>query len=216
MDYAIARHNMVEGQIRPNGVTDPAVIEAMAAVPREAFAPRHLRSVAYADDDLEIGNGRILMEPMVLARLLQAAEIDPSDVALEIGTGSGYATAVLSRMVSTVVSVESDLELVKGASTTLISLGVDNAAIVSAPLVSGYPAQAPYNVILVNGAVEFIPDALLEQIAPGGRLVAVLDKGGQGTAVLYTRSGNAVGHRRLFDANIPLLPGFRAPRRFQF
>jgi len=216
MDYAVARHNMVEGQIRPNGVTDPAVIEAMAAVPREIFAPRHLRAVAYADDDLEIGNGRILMEPMVLARLLQAAEIAPSDVALEIGTGSGYATAILSRMVSTVVSVESDVQSISGATSTLSALGIDNAAIVSSPLVSGYPTQGPYNVIFINGAVEIIPDALLDQIAPEGRLVAVVNESGQGTAVLYTRSGASVGRRRLFDANIPLLSRFRMPNRFRF
>lgn len=216
MDFAAARHNMVEGQIRPNGVTDTAVLAAMAEVPREDYVPKALRSIAYADDDLSVGNGRGVMEAMVLARLLQAAEIDPSDVVLEIATGTGYATAVLAKIANTVVSVDSDADFRAMAISAVSSHGHDNAVIVAGDLETGYPVQAPYNVIFINGGVEVVPQALLAQLADGGRLVAVVTGGGQGVATLYTRHGDSFGHRKLFDANILPLPGFRKPAGFVF
>lgn len=216
MDFAAARHNMVEGQIRPNGVTDTAVLAAMAEVPREDYVPKALRSIAYADDDLSVGNGRGVMEAMVLARLLQAAEIDPSDVVLEIATGTGYATAVLAKIANTVVSVDSDADFRAMAISAVSSHGHDNAVIVAGDLETGYPVQAPYNVIFINGGVEVVPQALMAQLADGGRLVAVVTGGGQGVATLYTRHGDSFGHRKLFDANILPLPGFRKPAGFVF
>lgn len=218
MDYAIARHNMVEGQIRPNKVTDQLVIQAMESLPREAFLPRHLRSIAYTDEDISLGNGRWLMEPVVLARLLQAADIEETDIALDVGCGSGYEAAVLAKIASTVVAVKSDDDFVKSATAAFSDLGIDNAAVLDGSLTDGCPAQGPYDVIFLNGAVEAVPQALLDQLNEGGRLVAVLRSPSSplGTATLYARRNGVVGARPLFDANVPVLPGFAAPPSFTF
>lgn len=216
MDYPAARRNMVEGQIRANKVTDPLVVEAMETIPRELFVPKHMRGIAYIDDDLEIGNGRYMMEPMILARLLQAAEVEETDVALVIGSGSGYSSAVLSRMAQTVVALESDDDLIPRSGAMLGELALDNVAVMKGDLLSGCPEQGPYNVILIDGAVEFVPDLVLNQLADGGRLACVIDESGQGVGSVYTRQGSSFGHRPLFDANIPLLPGFTRPPEFVF
>ncbi len=218
MDYTTARHNMVDGQIRPNKVTDPLVMQAMETMPREMFVPKHLRGIAYTDEDLDLGAGRWLMEPLTLARLLQDAAIDKTDVALDVGCATGYATAVLSRLASTVVAVDSDPDLVARATAAIGDLNIDNAAVISGDLTVGSPDQGPFNVILVNGAVEYVPDAILGQLVDGGRLVTILREPGApvGVATLITRQGDAFGHRSLFDCGVPLLPGFAKPPRFVF
>lgn len=218
MDYALARLNMVESQIRTNKVTDPEVVGAFEAIPRELFVPKPRRGIAYSDEALEIGAGRYMLEPMVLARLLQAAAPQPSDVALDVACGTGYATALLSRMVSTVVGVDEAAELVERGNGILSSLEIDNAALVAGPLTAGYRKQAPYNVILVDGSVDFVPDGLFEQLADGGRLVTV-EGGtavGPGLAVLYEKRAGRIGRRILFDAGTPILPGFRRAPGFVF
>lgn len=217
MDYATARHNMVENQLRPNRVTDMAVCEAMLDLPRELFVPKQLRGIAYVDEDVEVAAGRWLMEPMVFARLLQAAEIKPSDVILDIGCGTGYSAGVLAKLGSTVVAVENDPELANRASGLLSELGLHNAAVVTGPLAEGYAAQAPYDVIVFDGAVCEIPKAVLSQLAEGGRLVAVVTgEAGLGKATLVTRAGDSFGHRIVFDAGTPLLPGFTRQPAFVF
>jgi protein-L-isoaspartate(D-aspartate) O-methyltransferase len=216
MDFAAARHNMVVSQIKTNRVTDPLVIEAMEAVPREKFLPPEQRPFAYVDKDLPIGKGRVIMEPMVLARLLQLADIQTSDSALVIGAGMGYSTAVLARMASSVVAVESDPDLVAAASKVLTELSVDNAAVVSGELTRGKPEQGPFDVIFVNGAVSVVPDALKNQLADGGRMVVIVADGPVGRATLITRSGNAFGHRTEFDAATSILPGFQKQTGFVF
>lgn len=218
MDYAIARHNMVEGQIRPNKVTDQLVIQAMESLPRELFLPKHLRGVAYTDEDISLGNGRSLMEPVVLARLLQAADIESNEIALLIGAGCGYEAAALAKIASTVVAVENDAEVVAEATSVLSSLGIDNAAILDGALTEGYPAQGPYDVIFINGAVEEVPAGLFEQLNDGGRLVTVVRSVSSpiGVATLFTRNGASIGSRPLFDANVPVLSGFTAPPHFTF
>ena len=216
MDFEAARHNMVESQIRPNEVTDRLIIEAMSEMPREAFVPERLAGVAYVDEALAVGNGRYLMEPMVLARLLQAAEIQAEDLALVIGCGSGYSAAVLARLAGTVVAIEATAELVNQASETLASLEIDNAAVIEATLTEGYPKQAPYDAILFGGAVSEVPRPLTDQLADGGRLVAVVAKStGLGRGVLVTRHGASVVERDIFDAGTPLLPGFEPVPAFQ-
>ncbi len=216
MNYALARHNMVEGQIRPNRVTDPALIEALQTVPRERFLPEHLRSIAYVDDDIHIGMGRFLVEPMVLARLLQLAEVERSDVVLDIGCASGYAAAILSRMANTVVALESDPELAGAAAKTLSELAIDNVVVLPGPLEQGCPQRAPFNVILIEGAVEFVPPAITAQLAEGGRLVTVLRQNGPGRAVLMAKLGGVVSGRPVFDAAVASLPGFRIDPGFVF
>lgn len=217
MDYATARLNMVESQVRPNRVTDPRIVAAMLELPRESFLPKPLRGIAYVDEDIHIGDGRYLTEPMVQARLVQAAQITSGDVVLEIGAATGYGAALLARLASTVVALESDPALAKSASATLAALGIDNVAVVEGKLADGYPQQAPYNAIVLAGGVEYIPQGIAGQLAEGGRLVAVLMPPGEpGRAVLATRIGGAISTRVIFDASCPVLPGFRREPGFVF
>lgn len=217
MDYAVARNNMVESQIRTNRVTDPRIIGAMAELPREAFLPRNLRGIAYVDEDIPLGSGRHLMEPLILARLLQHAEIRDSDVVLDIGAGVGYDAAVISRLASTVIGIESDGALVAQANKTLADLGVDNVVLVEGPLQAGYPRQAPYDVIVLGGAVETVSDDIIRQLAPGGRLVGVVMRPGEpGRAMLFLRVGDVVNRRILLDATTGRLPGFAREPGFVF
>ena len=216
-DYAAARINMVENQIRPNRVTDGRVLEAMGAVPRERFVPTRLRGTAYVDEDLAVAPGRYLMEPAVFARLLQAAAITPSDVVLDIGCATGYSTAVLARLGATVVAVESDPELVARAGALLAEFDAGNAAVVEGALEAGYPKQAPYDAIVLGGAVDEAPRAITDQLAEGGRLVAVVTGGSPvGRGVLVLRVHGVLSRRVLFDAAVPALPGFNVERGFVF
>lgn len=217
MNFTAARHNMIESQIRTNRVIDPAVVGALAEIPRESFVPKPMRGFAYVDEDLDIGGGRVIIEPLALARLLEAAKIKPTDVVLNIGDAPGYSTAVLSKLAQTVVALECDAEWTAKATTSLNDLGIDNAAFVHGPLDQGYPAQAPYDVILFSGAVSEVPASICRQLSEGGRLVAIVDNGrGVGRGTLIVRVGDTWGRRQLFDARIPLLPGFTAKAKFVF
>jgi protein-L-isoaspartate(D-aspartate) O-methyltransferase len=216
LDFATARTNMVESQLRPNRVADHRVIAAFETVPRERYVPEAKRGIAYIDEDLRIGPDRYMMEPMVLARLIEGAQVTANDVCLVVGSALGYACAVLARLAGTVVGLESDETLADSAERTLAKEGVDNAVIVRGALPEGVPRQGPFNVILINGAIERLPEGLVTQLADGGRLVGVRREGRVGRAVLLERFGDATGERVLFDANTPVLPAFRAERGFVF
>ncbi len=216
--YAIARRNMIDSQILPNRVTDEFVIAAMAELPRERFLPASRQSMAYADDSILIENGRYLMQPMVLARLLDIAEIRSGDVALAIGCASGYGIAVLAKLVDTVIAVESDNSLRAKSERNLSELGIDNVAVVEGGLTVGHPKDAPYDLIYIDGAVPEVPKGLAEQLADGGRLVCVEMAPGKtvGRGVLVTRFGTSITKREIFDASEPLLPGFEKEAVFSF
>jgi protein-L-isoaspartate(D-aspartate) O-methyltransferase len=217
VDFAAARANMVDCQLRTNKVTDLRVLYSFETVPREDFVPEARRSIAYVDEDLEIAPGRYLIEPMVFARLVQAADIRPDDVVLEIGGGSGYGSAILSHLAATVVALESDRDLAGLAAAAHGGLGIDNVLAVDGALHDGYPKQAPYSVIVINGAVAEVPAAITDQLADGGRLVCVIrEESGPGRATLMQRSGTVVSSRILFDAGTPLLPGFEHVPGFVF
>ena len=216
MDYAEARLNMVENQVRTNRVTDPLVIEAMSELPREAFVQKDQQGIAYIDQDIEIAPGRYLMEPMVLARLLQAAEVTENDVVLDIGCGSGYASAVLAHIANTVVALECDSALAAQATETLNALEIDTVAVVEGNLQEGSPKQAPYDVIFVGGAVADVPQAIAGQLADGGRMVAVTHTKTVGTGTLITNHRGVLSRRELFDAATPFLPGFEPAPAFVF
>ena len=217
MDYATARLNMVESQVRTNKVTDSKVVDALLTVPRERFVPEKLRGVAYVDEDLPVGGARYLLEPMVLARLLQEARIKPTDRVLDVGAATGYSTAVIARLAQSVVALESEPRLADEARRNLHELMVQNASVVTGDLAAGNPKSAPYDVILVNGALAGLPPALKAQLAEGGRLAAVVKPGaGMGQASLFTRVGEVVSGRIVFDAGTPLLPGFVPQESFVF
>ncbi|ODT15316.1 MAG: protein-L-isoaspartate O-methyltransferase [Mesorhizobium sp. SCN 65-12] len=219
-DFSERRVKMVDGQVRTTDVTNAPLIEAMLTVPREAFVSAGQRDIAYIDEDIRIGGangaGRYLMEPSPFAKLLQLAEIDASDSALDVGCGTGYASAVLSRLAKSVVALESDPALAESASSTLSTLGYDNVTVVQGPLAQGQAAKAPYNVIFVGGSVEEVPAALLDQLAEGGRLVAVEGQGNSGVARLFFKAGGVVTGRRAFNAAIKPLPGFERSHAFEF
>lgn len=215
MDFAAARHNMVENQVRANRVTDPGIVAAMEALPREVFLPEPLRGIAYIDEDIAIGGGRHVMEPMVQARLLQAAEVGPNDIVLDVGCGTGYGAALLARLASTVVTVECDSALARRAGEIMTELGIDTVSVFEGPLAAGWPDQAPYDVIMIEGAVSEVPKAICDQLGEGGRLVTVV-AGAVGKAILITRHRGVLGRRIIFDAATPILPGFERHPAFEF
>jgi protein-L-isoaspartate(D-aspartate) O-methyltransferase len=219
-DFDEARAVMVDTQIRTEGVTDYGVLRAIAEVPRERFVPARARPFAYSDADIVVreanGDERRLMRPATLARLIQAAAIAPSDVVLDIGCATGYSAALLAALASSVVGLESDEALAGRASDTLLDLGIGNVAVVTGPLEEGYPSEAPYDVILIDGAVEYVPGALFAQLREGGRLVAVVGYHRAAAAMIYTRADDEIGGRAAFDAYAPPLPGFRKPKSFVF
>ncbi len=220
MDYTLARRKMIDSQILPNRVTDQRLIDAMGLVPREIFVPKALCGIAYVDEAVPLGHGRSLMEPMVFARLVQAAEIRPTDVVLTVGSGTGYAAAVIAKIANSAVALESEPEFVRQTEANLRALRIDTVATVEGPLAKGYPAQAPYNVIYFDGAIVDVPPGLTDQLAEGGRLVAVLAdrdrRPRMGRGVVVSKFGNALAQREVFEGGTPLLPGFAKEPSFVF
>ena len=217
--YAKARQSMIESQIHPMGVTSERILEAFSAVPREEFVPDEQKGVCYCDEDIEIASGRYLMEPSVLARLIQAAEPKETDVALTIGSGIGYNATILSHLVSTVVALEENELLFSQAQGSWDKLGCCNIAAIKGEPTRGVPESAPYDIIIINGAVCDIPQGLKEQLSVSGRLVAVVKKAGQkiAKAKLITQEKEGLfAERELFDAGTPYLRGFEPKKEFVF
>jgi protein-L-isoaspartate(D-aspartate) O-methyltransferase len=215
-DYSTARENMVENQLRPSGVEDPSILEAFRAVPREIFLPARLRPVAYQDEDIDLGAGRHLIEPLVLGRMLQASGPEPKDVGLVVGCDTGYAAAVLSKLVATVFQLVLDVELVPVIETRFDEFGFDNIVVQLGPAAQGLPKQAPFDLILLAGSVVAPPTGLLGQLEERGRLVAVVDSGRAGKVTVVTRVGEAFGQRQPFDARISPIPELRPEPAFEF
>lgn len=217
-DFAAARRNMVDGQVRPADVTDLRIISAMLEVPRERFVPPDMADLAYLDLDLPAGEGtsgvRALIKPMVLAKLIQAADLKTTDRVLDVGCVTGYAAAVIARIAGEVLALEQDATLAETARAALSTL--PNVGVASGPLTDGWPQAAPYDAILLEGATELAPEKLLRQLKDGGRLVCVLGAPPGAKAMLYQRSGGEIGSRPLFDAAAPVLPGFVKPPEFAF
>jgi len=213
-DPAEARRRMVENQLKPNRITDPRLLAAMGAVPRERFVPPTLRNVAYVDEDLPLGDGRFLIEPLALAKLIQAARIGPEEVALVIGDATGYAAAVVARLAGTVILLVGEAQEAAALDRLLPEVGADNLVVQVGDPRDGLPSQAPFDVILVVGAVRAVPRSLLDQLAPGGRLVTVLADGRPGEVTVFERTPHGVGRRVVDDAMVPELPAFRPPPVF--
>jgi protein-L-isoaspartate(D-aspartate) O-methyltransferase len=220
IDFAAARRLMVDGQVRTADVTDARLLSAMLELPRERFLPEDKASLAYIDLDLPVGDTgrpvRRLLKPMVLAKLIQAAEIENSDRVLDIGCATGYSTALLAKLAGFVVGLEENEVLANRAAQTLAESGIANVKIVVGPLAHGCPNEGPFDVILLQGATEIVPTALSGQLKNGGRLACVLGRGRAGRAMLYRRIDGDFSGRPMFDAAAPLLPGYRKPEKFVF
>ena len=220
------RLNMVESQLRPNEVTEPRLLAAMRALPRERFVPPKLAGLAYIDEAIEVfpaidgAPARFLLAPMVLARLVQLAAIKPQDSVLDIGCATGYSTAVLANLGRHVTGVEPEPELASAARDNLRGLGLDNADIVEGPLGAGFADRAPYDVIVLNGSVPDVPASLFAQLKQGGRLAAVLlggaNRSSQGRAFLFIKVGTELSGLPHFDAGARPLPGFTPESCFSF
>jgi protein-L-isoaspartate(D-aspartate) O-methyltransferase len=222
-DTRLQRLNMVESQVRPSDVTDRRIIKAMLEVPREAFVPDALGPIAYMDEAITVstksngaGGARQLLAPRTLAKLVQLAQIDEQSAVLDVGCATGYSTAIVAMIARRVVAVEADKDLADAAARSLQNLGLANATVVQGPLTEGAPAEAPFDAIILNGAVEMIPDALAEQLKDGGRLVGVVVDGPLSRAQVMLRSGKTFDRRLAFEAPAASLPGFQAPAGFVF
>ena len=215
MDFARARMLMVESQVRTADVTDARILHAMRTLPRERFTPAHQRTLAYADLDLEVAPGRALMRPRDMAKLIQV--LTPrGGRGLEIAGATGYGAAVLAACCDQVISLEPDGDLSFAARAALDGAGVGNVQTVSTAPEAGWADGAPYDIIVLNGAAEFIPQAWLDQLAPGGRLGVIVREGAAGSARVYTRAGDGIGYSTVFDAAPPLAPHLAKTPAFTF
>ena len=215
-DYSTARTKMVDCQIRPSDVTRFPIIEAMLNVPREEYVPTEMRPVAYAGEHVPIGGGRAVLDPRILAKMLDAVDIQPDELVLDIGCGLGYSTAVAAWFAEAVIAVEEDDTLALDAENILSAQSVDNAFVHNGVLAKGAPKHGPYDVILIEGAVEEVPQALTDQLKEGGRIAAIFADGALGRCLLGIRSRNGIAWRPAFDANAPVLPGFSKSKEFVF
>lgn len=213
-DFAARRTTMVDTQVRPSDVTKFPVIDAMLTIPREEFVPASRRSVAYSGENLDIGHGRVLLEPRTLAKMVDALDIQPDELVLDLACGYGYSAAVMARMAEAVVAIEDDAELATEAEQRLSQAGIDNVAVLHAPLTEGAPKQGPYDVILIEGAVQDIPAAIVAQLREGGRIAALFTEGALGVARIGTRQNGQLSWRYSFNAKAPMLPGFGLQRGF--
>jgi protein-L-isoaspartate(D-aspartate) O-methyltransferase len=218
-DLARARKAMVDSQLRPNAITSRALLDAMGTVPREQFVAEGHGALAYIDEDLLISglpDRRYLIEPMPFAKMVQLADVGPNDIVLDVGCATGYTTAVLAALAGSVVAIDDRADLVEQAVENLSALDVGNAAAVTAPLAAGLPTEAPFDVIIIEGAIEELPEALLSQLREGGRLVAVRREGAVSRGMIWVRAGDQYPLRPAFDAAIPPLPQFARAPAFQF
>lgn len=214
-DFAVNRTMMVDTQVRPNDVTRYPLIEAMLTVPREEFVPDARRSVAYSGENLALGHDRVLLEARTLAKMIEALEVDPSDLVLDVGCGFGYSAAVLARMAEAVVALEDNEDLVRETEGRIIATGIDNVVVLQGSLSGGNEKQGPYDAILISGgAVEQVPEALIGQLKEGGRIVALFSEGNLGVVRCGLKVNGRVSWRYCFNAHAPQLPGFAVSQGF--
>ena len=213
-DFAARRTMMVDTQVRPSDVTKYTIIDAMLSIPREAYVPLAKREAAYVGEHVTLAPGRVVLDPRTLAKLLDALDIQPVEAVLDLGCGLGYSAAVIARMAEAVVAVEEDADLATEAQATLSAQSVDNAAVITGKLAEGAAKAGPYDVIVLQGAAEVIPAALLAQLKEGGRIGAIFMEGALGVARIGYKIDGVVTWRQAFTASAPVLPGFAAHRAF--
>ncbi len=213
-DFANRRRIMVDTQVRPSDVTKFPIIDAMLSVPRELFVPEEKRETAYAGEHISLGGARVVLDPRTLAKMLEAADIQPSETVLDIGAGMGYSSALAAHLAEAVIALEDDAGRVAEAERALSEAGSDNVAVVEGPLAEGAAKHGPYDVILVQGAVQTIPEALSNQLKEGGRLVAIFQEGALGAVKVGYAVDGQVNWRFVFNAGAPVLPDFKAESAF--
>ena len=218
MRFVTLRKAMVDSQIRPNKVIDDQVIEAFSTIPRELFVNRHMQEMAYIDEDIHLSGGRFIIEAMVMARMVQALKLTPSDNVMCIGAGNGYGAAILSFLAASVIAVETRIQMVEKAQQIVAGLDIGNVAVVKSRLQDGYPSEAPYQGIIIEGGVEYVPQALFDQLSDGGHLVCVLRPRGLdvGEAMIWHKQSVHVTPKTLFTAQVPVLDEFKLKPKFAF
>jgi protein-L-isoaspartate(D-aspartate) O-methyltransferase len=216
LDAATLRANMVASQLRTNDVSDARVRSAMSVIPRERFVPEAAVPLAYMEGCIALKSGRVMLDARSFGKMLQLATILPDELVLDLGCGMGYSSAVLSLIGGRVIGLEEDAELAAAAERNLSALGTSNVEVVRGPLAKGWPKAAPFDVIVVNGAIEEEPTHLIKQLKSGGRLVTIWREGAAGQGRLYVNEDGAAGSRSAFDAQVPVLPGFEKRPSFVF
>lgn len=215
-DFPAARDAMVESQIRTSDVTDLAVLAAFRSIAREPFVPTARKALAYADCHVETDEGRVMLSPRDLAKMIQAVDIVSSDVVLDLACGRGYSTAILAQLADTVVGLETDEAAVTRATELLVEADITNAAVVQGDLKSGAAEHGPFNVIFIGGAVPAVHQPWFSQLTNGGRIVCIVQNGPVGRATVFTKSGDTFGQKVVFDTSAPQLPGFELAAEFVF
>lgn len=213
-DYTSRRTIMVDTQVRPSDVTKFPIIDAMLSVPREAFVPRPLREAAYMGGNMDIGGGRVMLEPRTLAKMLDGLDIQNDELVLDIGAGFGYSSAVIARMAQAVVAVEDDASRIEEAQTVLSEQGADNVILHEGVLSEGAPEHGPYDVIVVQGAIEHLPDPVADQLKDGGRIAALFLEDALGLVRIGYKVDGVMNWRFSFNAGAPVLPGFERKPAF--
>lgn len=213
-DFATRRTMMVDTQIRPSDVTKFPIIEAMLAIPREYFVPADKEQAAYVSENVDLGAARVVLEPRTLAKMLDALDIQADELVLDLGCGYGYSSAVIARIAEAVVAVEENEDWIDDAQAALSRVGADNVALQAGELASGAAQHGPYDVILLEGAAEHVPDAILDQLKEGGRIAALMVEGALGTVKIGYKIDGAMSWRYAFNAGAPVLPGFERHRAF--
>lgn len=214
-DFTSRRVMMVDTQVRPSDVTKFPIIEAMLSVPREDFVPAAKREAAYMGENLDLGDGRVLLEPRTLAKMLDALAIGPGELVLDVGCAMGYSTAVIAHMAEAVVGTEEDSGMAKEAQEALMDAGADNAMVHEGPLAEGAAGHGPYDVILIEGGVSNVPDTLLDQLKDGGRIAALFMDGALGEVRVGHKRGGKISWRMTFNASAPVLDDFRSETAFE-
>jgi protein-L-isoaspartate(D-aspartate) O-methyltransferase len=215
-DFLTARKAMVDCQVRPSDVTSYPIIAAMSAIPREEYVPRAQRETAYLGEHITLAPGRVVLDARTFGKMLEALDIRPTEMVLDIGCGLGYSTAVTARLAEFVVAVEQDESMASEAEGILAAQSVDNATVITGDLAAGAAAHGPYDAIIIQGAFETLPDTLNDQLKDGGRIVGIRAEGAYGTCLLGLKSQGKIIWRRAFDAAAPVLPGFAAKAEFIF
>lgn len=212
-DFATRRTMMVDTQVRPNDVTKFPIIAAMLSIPREQFVPSQRREAAYVGENILIAPGRVMLEPRTIAKMLDVLDIVPTDLVLDVGCGLGYSSAVIARMAEAVVALEEE-GLAEQAEAALAAQGCDNVAVVSGKLTDGAAKHGPYDVIIIEGAAEVVPQTLVDQLKDGGRIACLFMEDALGVVRLGTKDDGIMTWRYAFNATAPILPGFAAEKEF--